>query len=89
MYEQVLLKCGVWGVGCEWMCVRYREAWFGHHVPLWCKALVSALLLPAGASLALMSPWCKRWTRWLVEPDCGWLLWAPQRGMAGDATARR
>lgn len=55
-----------------------QEAWFGGWLPLWGKAVVSCTLLPAGVGLALMTPQCKRWTRWLVEPECGWLLWAPQ-----------
>lgn len=52
-----------------------QEGWLGAVFPLWTKAVVSGVVLPLATGLGLMAPWCKRWMRHVVEPDCGWLLW--------------
>ena len=46
----------------------------GDSMPLWVKALVSLVALPAVTSLGLMSARCKAVFSWVVEPKMGWLL---------------
>ena len=46
----------------------------GDSMPLWVKALVSLVALPAVTSLGLMSARCKAVFSWVVEPKLGWLL---------------
>ena len=46
----------------------------GDSMPLWVKASVSLVALPAVTSLGLMSARCKAVFSWVVEPKIGWLL---------------